>query len=238
MNEFKMWLNAMDKYKLSGGSQGQCYKYNGIIYKIFHYFIDEYNEFDDDNLSYTSEELLRFSYIVNTTYVWPEDVIMVQDLVVGYFYKFALGRPLYEVDPLNVGLDKFGDRLSRVFGDVRILSDNGVMTYDVTYNILYGVSGFKVIDTLGYVYSELDSVELYRINVYKFNKGVKEFLMGDYFGKFITDNKKLKEMYYDRETNLCEFLKEFRRELSMNEGHEISKLGEATKCIGRVRKLV
>ena len=98
---------------------------------------------------------------------------MVGDIVVGYIYDYVIGRELCSINPLNISLDKFDNNLEIVSRYIKIISDFGVRTYDVMYNILYGNRGFSVIDSLEYVFSFENSEELYRVNAKNFNYGIR-----------------------------------------------------------------
>ena len=163
-------------------------------------------------------------------------MIMVGDIVVGYIYDYVIGRELCSINPLNISLDKFDKNLEIVSRYIKIISDFGVRTYDVMYNILYGNRGFSVIDSLEYVFSFENSEELYRVNAKNFNYGIKLFLAYDYFDKFIEGYPLLSEMYSSYDASSVEFLRELRYRLSEDVGYEIKKLGDAKECVAYTRR--
>lgn len=242
MEELHLWLRVHHKDNIGGGSQGECYLIGDKVFKIFLQYIIDYDFEDsiDCDMEYDKDEILQFSSIKNNTYVWPLDVITVGNKVVGYTVDYVNAKSLFKIDPLRVGLDKFEKNLRKAIDDVKIISNNGVLTYDVTYNTLYGKSGLKVIDTMEYSLSDMDSVKVYRKNLKTFMYEIRMFLVDGYFDKFINDNKFLYEMCYDDGADFVEFLKEFRKKLSENEGFEILKLGDAKKSISfeRNRKML
>ena len=67
------------------GSQGICYLElrNNKVYKIFHQFFDE----DDEEfyIKYKKEDIVRFSHIVNDTFIWSNDVIVVNNAKLNMF---------------------------------------------------------------------------------------------------------------------------------------------------------
>lgn len=231
MDDLESFLRCNKQYILDSGTQGVCYKIEDNVYKIF------YQYYDDDcdiMLSYSGDDIMQFSSFINNTYVFPSDLIMVGNEVVGYITKYVQGVSLFKVNPLKINLDKFQLFLELAMSDIRKISDNGVVSYDVMYNILYGRDGFKVIDTLEYSYSDIDRVELYNINYTRFIYEVRLFLIDGLFDKFINGNSVLYNLCYDNQASFLEFVKEFRKRLSENEGYLISSLGEANKSMSRV----
>lgn len=93
---FNMFLKNL-KF-LGVGSQGVCYldEKHKVVYKVFHTY------FDDEKSDYRVEEILRFSDIVNDTFIWPSDVISVRGEIVGYTMPYVRAKSLYENDPLLV----------------------------------------------------------------------------------------------------------------------------------------
>lgn len=233
MTHLNMWLEYHKEDILGSGAQGTCFRVENKVYKIFNEFYDKYGY---DQIIYDRNILLQFSDIINNTYIWPLDVIMVGNIVVGYMYDYVNGRDLCGINPLSINLDKFDKNLRKVPSDIKIISDYGVETYDVMYNILYGNKGFYVIDSLEYMLSNIDGDQLFKINARNFNNEIKLFLTYDYFDKFIQSNSLLREMYFDSDTSSIEFLKEFRKKLSEFEGYEIQRLGDARGCVSYTRR--
>lgn len=228
MQELELWLQYNHNAILDNGSQGQCYKIGNNVFKIFLQYIDREVDWVSE---YSKDEIMRFSFIENNTYIFPKDIIMVGNVVVGYITDYIDAKSLDRINPLSVDLDKFEISLEKVVPDVKKISDNGVMSYDVMYNILYGENGFNVIDTLDYSISNLSSRELYIENYRRFICGVRLFLIDGIFDEFIKNNGYLYDLCYDREANFVEFLKEFRMKLSENEGFEILTLANAKKSM-------
>lgn len=234
MKDLKIWLRKFDICRFAGGSQGDCYRIGDKVYKIFLQYVDIdlwYKEFE----TYDKDSVLQFSHIANNTYIWPNDVITVGNTVVGYITDYVSADSLYKYNPLKVNLDHFEKSLNIAYDDIKIISLHGVKTFDVMYNILYGKSGVKVIDTMEYSKNDIDPVKLYNINKDTFNYEIRLFLIDGYFDEFVNNNQLLHDMCYDSEANLVMFLKEFRKQLSEYEGYEISKLWEAKNCIKKKR---
>ena len=232
MEELKLWLWANKMYNFAGGSQGECYKIGNKVYKIFIQYIDEdpYYLFE-----YSKEDILRFSHIENGTYVWPKDVITVGNIIVGYMMDYVKAKSLFEIDPLTISLNKLESCLNKTMKDIKIISDNGVSTYDVCYNIMYGLNGFKIIDTMEYSCSNIDKAKLFRHNSDMFSYEVKLFLSDGYFDKIVNESTLLYDMYRSKDVSALEFLIEFRKRLSEIEDRKIIRLGDAKKSIKKMK---
>lgn len=233
--EFYLWLTKYEMCILDNGSQGVCYRIGNKVYKIFFQFLDELEE---DIIEYNKDEILQFDSIVNDTYIFPSNVILVGDVVVGYITDYVNAKSLDKINPLSINLDLLEKKLESVYSDIKIISDCGVRSFDVVYNILYGRCGFKIIDTMEYTKPDIDVGELYMINKDNFNTGIKLFLTDDYFDEFILCNNSLYNMYCDPDVDMILFLKEFRKGLSEKEGREITKLRDAGKSVSFVKKKI
>lgn len=214
-------------YKLSylgAGSQGSCYvdKSNDLVYKVFHTYTEK------ENSMYTMGDILKFSDVVNDTYKFPKDVIMVDGIVEGYTLEYFKGHDLCQMNPFRIDLDNFENLISKVYKDIEIISDKGVCTYDVLYNIMYSKDALAIVDTLEYSKNS----DVYVDNRYNFDIGINSFLVDGFFNHFVLSDTMLKEMYISKDVSSLEFLKMFRTKISEYLGHEITYLEEA-KCLVR-----
>lgn len=81
------------------GSQGTCFHNtcNNKVYKIFNCFLEDddifkyYHEF-----TYRKEDIMRFSNIKNDTFFWAEDVITLNNKVIGYVTNYTNAKPLHK----------------------------------------------------------------------------------------------------------------------------------------------
>ena len=205
------------------GSQGMCFldEKHKIVYKVFH----EY--FDYEKSNYKEEEILRFSHIDNKTFIWPKDVLIVKNEIVGYTMPYVKSKNLYERNPLLINLDSLETAIQESTKDIKLLTDNKVAMYDVMYNILYRNGKIAIIDTMEYGTSEEISLDK---NMLPFNYELKLFLVDNYFNNFITSSRLLNEMYTSN-ANCLEFLKQFRTSLSNYLEEPITTLNQAKMLI-------
>lgn len=231
-NDFLCFLKGL-KF-IGAGTQGVCYSdINGKVYKIFRQYLDQ--EYLSDNflekVDYQKEDILKFGYIKNNTFKWPEDVVIVLGEVVGYIGKFVQAKPLYNINPLNIDLDKFVRCIKRTHDDLSILSKNHVLTYDLMYNIMYG-NHFYVTDCDEFSYSNR-KVGLDTRNIRNFDMELYYFLIDNYFDEFINEYSILKKMYLRKDTDILYFIELFRKKLSEYLGVNVNRLSLAKKCLNK-----
>ena len=214
------------------GSQGICY-YNkkDEVYKIFHQAFE-----DDDFINYTKNELLRFSNVKNKTFLWAKDVIVLENEIIGYITDYVKAKSLFKIDPLKINLNKFMNDISEVEKDIKIISNNGIKTYDLMYNTLYGNS-FYMTDFDEFSYSDLDSKILEDMNKRNFYYELYYFLIDGYFDEFIKQYKILNKMYEEKKDNILTFIELLRKYLSEYIGSNINSLNEAKKCLNKVKQI-
>ena len=221
--ELLMYLKYI--IELGYGSQGITYhdkKLNKAI-KVYH-------EVFDDEMSYLTknkEETLKFNQAVNNTYIFPDDVLMLNDKIVGYTSKFVSGKNLQYINPLTININNLMQSLKQVKEDTKLISENKIKSYDVMYNIMYKNGRLYVVDTLEYGINKTS----YENNRACIDNEIMLFLVDDYFDYFVKDNLLLNEMYMDYNVSSLEFLKEFRKKLSEYLDKDITKLNDAKSLV-------
>lgn len=225
-NQLYQFLKEPQIKLLDSGSQGQCYhdRSNNRVYKIFNVFFDV-----EDEIDYNSEDILKFSKVLNSTYIWASDVITVNNEVVGYVTPYIKGVNLCRINPLNIDMVKLIRNLENVYKDNITISQNGIVAYDVMYNILYGKKGINIIDTDDYNFNYFGRSyeEILKINNRNINYAFKVFLVDNYFDEFINQFNELREMYNDLDLKSTIFILELHRKLSEYLGLEIVGLKDA-----------
>ena len=230
--EFKRYLSSLKE--LGFGSSGVTYydtKRSKVI-KVSHDYLNE-------GISYYSEDILAFKDCQNNTYIFADDSIVIDDKIVAYTMPFAPGKPLYMTDPLRIKYDNFMNAVINSMTDVEKISNYGVESFDVIYNMMYSSKKLSIIDQDEYSLSKMkmeDSV-LLKYNFYQFNTSVMLFLIDSYFDNFVSDNKVLHEMYNSKDVNIKEFLILFNKSLSEYASKEIVTLNDAKGALDK-RKIV
>ena len=212
---------------LGQGSQGVCYKdrESKVVYKFYHSYFDR-----DFEGVWRKEEILRFRNISSSTFVFPTDVIMLNNQVIGDVTPYKKAKNLCQFNPLNVNLDHFIKLIRLAVKDIESLSQCGVQVYDVMYNILMGYRMY-IIDTLEYSMSDKGYEELLRSNLYGFNLEIMYFLVDGLFLDVISSHSKLKDMYQSKgkDGSIIDFIIEFRSYLEKLLGKDIVYLRDAKK---------
>lgn len=216
-NDFIKLLN-----NIGSGAEGTCYRYKDMVCKVFH-------DYEDNNYKgkYSSEDILKFSKINNHTFIWPTDVIRVDNDVVGYCTNYIDAKNLYMISPLEINLDKFCDCIKDSRKDIKLISDKGISTYDMPYNTLYR-NGFYIIDQDDYSFSNKDSEVLYKENTNNFEYELYLFLIDNYFDDVVNDSDNLRKLYSKNDDVLI-FIDALRKRLSELCGKEIKTLKDAIK---------
>lgn len=208
------------------GSQGCCYlnPKDNIVIKIFH-------DYEEDLYSISEDEIMKFSNIKNRTFIWPSSVIRLQGNIIGYTSPYVKAKNLHAINPLNVSLNKLEKSISIARKDINIISENGVLTYDVMYNTMLG-NRLYVIDSEDYTFKKEDrKSELIIKNNNNLDYGIYCFLVDSYFNGIVNDTKELSELYRYKKEDVLEFLKLFRSRLSELSGKEVNSLRDAKKFI-------
>lgn len=223
------FINYINKLKIIGdGSQGTAY-YDPKMSKVIKIFHDVF-EYDEYYYEIEEKELLQFKNCKNKTYIFIEEAVLLDNKVIGYICPLVKGQTIDKINPLKIKLDNFIEAVEKVEEDIKIISDYGILTYDVLYNTMYGNRKIEIIDTAEYCYSDLNYNELLKQNRYNFNIGIKLFLVDSYFNEFVEKNKTLNEMYIEKDTNIKEFLYYFKKYLNEYIGKNIETLNQATEA--------
>lgn len=228
--DLELYLNNL--IEIGYGSQGTVYlnPVNNKTFKIFAVFED-----DEYFIHYTKEELLKFKSIVNNTFIWAEDVIMINDIIYGYISNYVDAKNLYKIDPLSININTFENSVKNAKKDIKLITNNRIKTFDVMYNIMYNGS-FYVIDQDEYCYSENDYDKLLKHNNEQFDYEIYWFLIDRYFDEVVKNNTLLRELYKDKKENVLLFISALKQNLSELVGNEITYLSDASKYINKQQK--
>lgn len=207
---------------LGQGSQGVCYRDSKNVYKFYHSYFD-----DDYEGNYKKEEILQFKNVKSSTFIFPKEIIMLNDQVIGDITVYRNARNLYQINPLNVNLDKFLRLVFLALKDLEELSKKGILCYDVMYNILMGYRIY-IIDTLEYCFSDIAYQEILRNNLRGFYLEIMYFLVDGLFLDVVKSCPRLNDMYESKNSvSIIDFIAEFRNYLKEILGKEIIYLREA-----------
>lgn len=222
----------LKKYnKIGEGSEGIVYydKKNNCVYKIFSHIFS-------DNLRYChldTPNSIDICGIDNKTYIFPADMIIIDNYVVGYVEKYVKGEVLSNINPLNVELSKYISAVIQGYHDTAIISYDKIMSNDVAYNTLYDGNEIKIIDTESYCKSIRDSYTVIMNNLYNYNKSTVLFLVSSFLEEFIDSNNYLREMFNSKYYNPGDFLRVLRDSLSEYVGNEINYLIDAQSAFNK-----
>ena len=91
---------------------------------------------------------MGLSHIKNDIFIWPNDVIMIDDLVAGYTHSYFEGDNFCDFnDPFGVNLDYLSYAVARANEDIKLLSRRKAEINDLLYNLMFDGKRIKVVDT-------------------------------------------------------------------------------------------
>ena len=227
--EFNKLWNKLEF--LEKGGEGICKRLNNK--EIIKYLDSPYANLD-------GEKILKFKEFKSKTYLFPYKVFYIDDKLMGYITKYSRGKNLIEVPRDTIRFDKFISGVKKVENDCNILSQKGIMTFDILFNILYKNGVFYIIDTCDYEIVDKDCKELYKDNISYFNYSLLEFLVKDRFYKFVFTSKELSELYKEAENgeSIILFLKTLRQRLSEYCDKDVKVVRDAKKAMTLCHKSV
>ncbi len=227
--EFNKLWNKLEY--LGGSSEGTCKRLNNK---------ETMKYLDGPYVSLNEEQILMFKDIKNKTYLFPYKILYINNEIMGYITRYSSGKNLIEVPRDNINFDKFISGVKKVENDCNILSQKGIMTFDILFNILYKNGVFHIIDTCDYEIVDKDCKELYKDNISYFNYSLLEFLVKDRFYKFVFTSKELRELYEEAENgeSIILFLKMLRQRLSEYCDKDVKSVRDAKKAMTLCHKSV
>jgi len=214
------------------GSQGVVYRDKNNVLKIFHQYFDKC----EDDYVWKKEDILKFNGFQNKTYIFPVDILSVENEIIGEISKYVKGHNLDKINPLTINIDTFIEAVSNCIIDIKKISDKHIVSYDIAYNTLYNGKDIHIIDTTEYTIMNLPKTEIFKMNQNNFNMTIMYFLIDNYFDEFIENNKLLKEMYISKNIDILEFLKLYKLKLSEHTGYEIQQIKEASSCLNKRKR--
>ena len=224
----KIWNNLAF---LGRASEGTCKRLNNK---------ETMKYLDGPYVSLNEEQILMFKDIKNKTYLFPYKILYINNEIMGYITRYSSGKNLIEVPRDTIRFDKFIIGSKNVEDDTKNLSDEGVLTHDILFNILYKNGIFHMIDTYYYEIVDEDNESLYKENISYFNYSLLEFLVKDRFYKFVFTSKELSELYKEAENgeSIIPFLEMLRQRLSEYCDKDVKVVRDAKKAMTLCHKSV
>lgn len=224
----KIWNNLAF---LGRASEGTCKRLNNK--EVIKYL-------DGPYVNLNEEQILMFKDIKNKTYLFPYRTFYIDGKMMGYITRYSSGKNLIEVSRNTIRFDKLIDGSYVVEEDTQKLSDKGISTYDILFNILYKNGVFHIIDTCEYKNVDTNNEKLYKDNISSFNYSLLEFLVKDRFYKFVFTSKELRELYEEAENgeSIIPFLERLRQRLCEYCDEDVKSVIDAKKAMTLCHKSV
>lgn len=153
--ELNDFLNTL-KY-IGEGIQWQSLldKKTNQVYKIF-----SGEKLEGADYGYTCNDVMGLSHIKNDIFIWPNDVIMIDDLVAGYTHSYFEGDNFCDFnDPFGVNLDNLSYAVARANEDIKLLSRRKAEINDLLYNLMFDGKRIKAVDTFEFRKGDITYLE-------------------------------------------------------------------------------
>ena len=205
------------------GREGASYLMdNGLVLK---HLYDEY----------TKEFALKFKDMNIESFVFAKSGVLINDYINAIFMEYIKGFNLLDKNLDNKNILMIGNQLQKLVEDIKKISELGILVKDFfPGNVIYNDNGFKVIDTMCYLY--LGDFNYQLSNLREIMNKLYDYLIKEiYICKFIPD-KLLFLGKTDILLNPLEYLKSLKEKIEEIGEQEIMTLGDAKKILIKNRK--
>lgn len=162
--ELKVFLDKKCLIHKGSGSEGdfKFSKVDKLGYKIF------FNNIDYDVPEYDAKEIIMNSEVGIESFLFPLDILIVNGKIRGYTTGYIKNNILsndnmYNIDVLNFDFESLKQAYKLMKIDVSLLTDKGILIYDLANNLVYDGKKLYAIDTCSY--SRSDNVGLLKENI-------------------------------------------------------------------------
>lgn len=177
----------------------------------------------------TEDYFLKFKDLDMKVYIFAKKVFYIDNILKGYISKYSPGKNLSFIDRNKINFSELIEGCKEVYMDNYILSEKGIESLDVPFNILYRKGHFSIIDTCDYKYTDKESQYLYETSIKVFNSTILEFLAKSTFYQFVKSSKELSKEYKETENgaDIALYIELLRKRLSEYLGFEVKYIRDA-----------
>lgn len=221
--ELEDYINEHQVKYLGTGIDGKCVLLdNGRVIKLLHN-------------SYDSKYTLPFKGLKNSSFVFEDEEICIDNQVWAVLMNEAKGKKVSDYKPLNQDLLKLGRQLRVLTNDICEISSLGILIQDFhTGNLLYDEDKFTIIDTFQYLMLPGSNYKNDNLReVMTSRNGIYPFLLSEFMNcrEFWINNSYYRRMdYIEYPDHYFEVLK---YQLEKYYGEEIKTLGDAEMVLKR-----
>ena len=170
-------MDLKNKKFIGEGTYGKCYELsNGDILKVFKIPKDKYE----------IKKLESFSKIDTKTIIFPKELLILKNTLLGYSMRKAPGEKIYD-NFKYYDLNKAALNTVNLEKDIIKISGMGIETYDIhPENIFYDGLNYSIIDTDEYEFCEINTDDLEYFNIKKISNAfievfIEELLNANFF---------------------------------------------------------
>lgn len=145
--EVKLYIQSRVFREVNSGSEGTCYE--GRDKKIYKYL-----DFDT-SAPYIIEEIITEEDIQLESFAFPEELYVVDDTLRGYRTKKVardyFGDNIFDIENITeIDFAAVAKAYRRMLEDVRLLSEEKILIFDLPFNLMFDGENLVGIDTCGY----------------------------------------------------------------------------------------
>lgn len=192
--EFQIFLDKKYFVLKGSGSDGDFYfsRADKLGYKIFS------NDIGYDVPEYDMKRIIMNNEVGIESFLLPLDILVVDGKMRGYTTKYIKNNILsdniiYDTDVLNFDFYSLKQAYKLMEIDVSLLTDKGILIYDLANNLVYDGKRLYAIDTCGY--SKVDNKDLLKSNIESLDYAMDTiFNLLFIFGEYDIKDRKHMEM--------------------------------------------
>lgn len=146
--EVKLFIQSHSLRLIGSGSEGSCYV--GRDKKIYKYL-----DFDTKS-SYIIDEIITEDEIKLPSFAFPDELYVVKDRLRGYRTE-RVPKDLFSSDRIfdlenivDIDFAAVAKAYKDMLEDIKLLSEENVLIYDLPFNLMFDGTKFTAIDTCGY----------------------------------------------------------------------------------------
>ena len=137
-------IKYLSNYKLVEvgiGTEGKCFKTDNKAIKILNNPLKS---------NYHKDRIITKKDINLDSFLFPEELYTVNNIVYGYTTEYIEGDIFNKKTPSKIDELALLKAYKKILEDVKALSKNQILIYDISNNLLFNNKELKAIDTLEY----------------------------------------------------------------------------------------
>lgn len=159
IHEYREYLTKLKLTSIGRGSEGVAFlTSDGKVLKTFNGVFKPKISEEEKN------EIIMAQDFNVSSYLFPEQLLILNGLIIGYISKYFPGNIIKFSAPYNGRIDEIDvDNLLKAYHkmvkDTKIISKDKVMIYDLAFNLLFNNQDLAAIDTFNYFRDNIPTLD-------------------------------------------------------------------------------